>query len=147
MAQSWLLTWNPKKTASHVLRNMRIECLNTGDCKTNWNTCSRNLHKGDTFYLMKIGSKQKNGIIGYGIIDSDTYFENYINENGEIKKCKSVDVIFKHIFEDTDEGYILLEKLVELFPKQCWLPKFSGLLISQDISKELANLIQQRINV
>lgn len=145
---TYLFTWNPKKTPWNGLPQAVVQ-VNTGeDYYFHWSSGNRkNIQIGDTFFLMKLGVPPK-GIIAVGQILSNPYSKPHFNKSKarEGKTALYVDLFFSHL----SDVPIVYEKTLNTHKKVMnfnWFPEASGVFVPQHIADYMVKLIEKQSRV
>lgn len=127
--KSYLLTWNPNTWPWKKYSHQQLEVQQNGGTVMQW-SCgnSKNIHLGDTFYLMKVGPN-KPGIIGKGIVLSNPFKDqHFIDPDREANYIR----IRINTLSDNDKPILSLNNLKKEIPDQLWTPQASGITIKDD---------------
>lgn len=135
---SYLLTWNPNVFAWPFIDEdiVKIDRFRDLDEKyiLNWSVISSKPAAGDDFYLMVVGFKPVNGIVGLGKICGNAYTLDFQNRR------KYVDIEFHKLLNPNKDMIIELPVLESVCPEQLWTPQCSGIRINDEYETFLRSL-------
>ncbi|HZW84202.1 MAG TPA: EVE domain-containing protein [Candidatus Deferrimicrobium sp.] len=110
---TFLFTHNPSRWDWADLQDCIKEIESSGWCHSSWSCNTKQIHKGDLIYLIRLGTEPK-GIFASGWAISDWYEGPHWDETKEAegKKARYVDVVFNAIL-DPDNEDILPRKVLD----------------------------------
>lgn len=139
---TFLFTHNPNRWDWTDLQDCIKEIESSGWCHRNWSCNTKQIHKGDRVYLIRLGMEPK-GIFASGWAISEWYEDSHFDEakEAEGKKARYVDVAFNAIL-DPDNEEILPRKTLDngILKQMHWSSQSSGILIPDKIAKELDSI-------
>lgn len=131
---TYILTWNPERFRWTDYKDICALTQSEGyRYITDWSCRSKRPQKGDRFILLLQGQGKKNGIVGYGTINSKPY--DYFADT--VFGRRFVDIVIERLWDYTWEDYVKTEVLKEKYPDQCWTPQFSGTRVKSAILPDL----------
>ena len=132
----YILTWNPYKFDWDWNGDYSRLCAYTqgyGAAELNWSVQSKTPKPGDRFVLLRQGTKDGNGIIGYGGIRSEPY--------SSMTYSRLVDIRMQKLFK---EPLLTRDELFEMFPDQYWKPQQSGTKVKAKYTVKLWEILQKK---
>ena len=137
-----ILKWNPgfsSYTMSRFLNHLEKCALkNTDDSGMNWSIWDfRQVHKGDKFFMLKVGYGQI-GIVAQGIITSEPYSgEDWAWRDRPTQYCN-----FNYEVMKNPDAYPLLDSntLTQAIPDFDWKGGHSGVVLNDDQASKLEKL-------
>ena len=130
----FILTWNPKVYKwDDEYDKVCLYTQQHGAIDTDWSVQTKSPKTGDRFVLMRQGTKDNNGIIGYGHIKSEPY--DYMFH------MKFIDISLHRLFK---ENLLTRDELEEMFPDQYWSPQQSGTRVKSKYTVELWSTLQKK---
>lgn len=134
MTQTFLFTFNPKKSPLDSFEAEYQEFVTHGTVRTGWSCNSyKTATVGDRFFLTKLGTTS-NGLFASGIIVSMPYPDEHWLGTG--KKAYYVDIEID-TFSHYNNVLISNEFLKANFPNQEWSPQPCGIRIKPDVAEKL----------
>lgn len=130
---TYLLTWNPNIYPFQELSEIQKEVQKGRTVSFNWSCRSSKPVPDDTFYLIRLGTKEnavimKGSITGYPYLFASDY-------SGKDKLMRFVDIRI----EQVNLVGVAQDYLKFICPIQCWSPQSSGILIKETAEKILSS--------
>jgi hypothetical protein len=148
--QSFLLSWNPDKSAQRDFTGELNLFLAREVVSTNWSVSNSNKPNiGDRFYIIKLGSKGR-GIFGAGKITSQPEEKPHYNleKAKKGKTLKFCNIECDMLIDGAKSQLINMDELQEISSftntSQSWMPENSGVLINVLAAGALEKLWNQR---
>lgn len=142
---SYLLTWNPEirtefpenesDTTHHGLLNYKVGST------TKWSCSNGSVKPGDTMYFSRVGKRQENGLVAKARAYSTVLTGKHWDPGKTSNTHSYVWIEFEDIRDGTDQPYIPISRLMELWPQQqTWTPQKSGVQINPQVRAPLHKL-------
>ncbi len=146
--KSWLLVWNPDEYPFNEYEQERENIKKGKDFIVSWKCHDTHVSLGDRVYLIRLGTKKRNGIIASGCAVKESYSApDFKKQNGENEKqSRHIDVRLDCMLDRNGNRYLSQELLMKLFPKQHWSSQNSGISIKPEYVELLEKEWQLVIN-
>lgn len=135
--RKYLMRWNP--SISSFTEKDYEECVENmvhGMFRISWSIYEwQEARRGDMFYMMRTGD-EKAGIVFHGYFLSDPYPAD--DWAGSTKRRMYVDMVCMNPAEPGDKPHLSLEQLKKAIPSVEWEKGHSGVLLTDDIMKQLS---------
>ena len=140
--KTWLLTWNPNRYAWDELNGGFEDLLNqmnqVGHIFKRWSTgVNTSIKEGDRVFLIRLGVEPR-GIVASGYAATDVFKSPHWELRRALKGdiSKNIYVKFDKIVRPQDTP-LTMSVLKEISPTYIWSSQASGIIIPDDIAKEM----------
>ena len=136
---TYLFTWNPKKWDWTALEKDIKSISKEGSVTKRW-SCATNFKQikpGDRAFLVKLGAKKPNGIIGSGYVASKPYIDKHWDGSNKLMHYVTIDF---EVLMKGDEIYDLQNLKTGKLSKQNWTPNPSGFTVQPKICDDLESV-------
>lgn len=137
-----ILKWNPSFSSHsmfHHLYNIRVMNLEPQNAEFNWSVCDyEKIHKGDTYYFVKVGMFGQIGIVGKGIIISEPYEAE--DWSGRGRRTFYIDYKPDYLLNPDVMKILDAKTLAENIPDFEWDRGHSGVVLNDEQAQKLEEL-------
>lgn len=149
--KTWLLAWNPLRWEWDDFGEAVKLTQSGGVYNDNWSCQNTQVKKGDSVFMIIIGTHDYNGIFAAGTALSESYLCDHWDPEkaAQGKKENKIDIGLNWIIDYKNKPYLTQQYLKTNFPKQHWSPQSSGIQIRQEyVSKleEAWNKLKSSVN-